>query len=275
MPCIPLFVSFGAGCFLHFYILPLWNRGRMQMDFFCISPSKFYTMPFTKNCITGTYVFRFSLFACDKSEKRLPLQGKTLRMCKFSESTKQKLGNAIVYIAQHTSSLSKTKLLKLLYLMEERMALKYHVPFIGLPFEVWQAGPVAKDVFIDLSDGPFLLKDFIKTIFRDGAIFVEAKADFDDSEFSECELAMMDEVLAKYGNMTASDLVAETHKESTPWYRKAAQTGLLDAFKKRECNNSSEQIDFTEFMPDCAADEYRESLAVRLTANQLNAEAHV
>ena len=82
-------------------------------------------------------------------------------MCKFSESTKQKLGNTVVYIAHYTSNLSKTKLLKLLYLMEERMALKFHVPFIGIPFEVWQAGPVAKDVFIDLSDGPFLLKRLI------------------------------------------------------------------------------------------------------------------
>ena len=59
-------------------------------------------------------------------------------MCKFSESTKQKLGNTVVYIAHYTSNLSKTKLLKLLYLMEERMALKFHVPFIGIPFEVWQ-----------------------------------------------------------------------------------------------------------------------------------------
>lgn len=136
----------------------------------------------------------------------------TLIMCKFSESTKQKLGNAIIYIARHTSSLSKTKLLKLLYLMEERMALKYHVPFIGIPFEVWQAGPVAKDVFVDLSDGPYLLKSFVKTDFKDGGTFIEAVADFDDSEFSECEIEMMDEILAKYGNMTASDLVAETHK---------------------------------------------------------------
>lgn len=71
-------------------------------------------------------------------------------MFKFSESTKRKLGNAIVYIAYHTSGLCRNKLLKLLYLMEEHMALKYHVPFIGMPYEVWQAGPVAKDVFIDL-----------------------------------------------------------------------------------------------------------------------------
>lgn len=199
----------------------------------------------------------------------------TLIMCKFSESTKQKLGNAIIYIAHHTSSLSKTKLLKLLYLMEERMALKYHVPFIGIPFEVWQAGPVAKDVFIDLSDGPYLLKSFVKTDFKDGGTFIEAVADFDDSEFSECEIEMMDEILAKYGNMTASDLVAETHKEGTLWYRVAARTGLLEAFNKHECNNSDWQIDFAEAMTDCAAEDYRESLNIRQTANLLNAESHV
>lgn len=198
-----------------------------------------------------------------------------LIMCKFSESTKQKLGNAIVYIARHTSNLSKTKLLKLLYLMEERMALKYHVPFIGIPFEVWQAGPVAKDVFVDLSDGPYLLKNFIKKDYRDGSTFIEAIADFDDSEFSECEIEMMDEVLAKYGSMTASDLVIETHKEGTLWYRTAVRTGLLEAFNKHECNNSDQQIDFTEAMTDCAAEDYRESLNIRQTANLLNAESHV
>ena len=196
-------------------------------------------------------------------------------MCKFSESTKQKLGNAIVYIAHHTTSLSKTKLLKLLYLMEERMALKYHVPFIGIPYEVWQAGPVAKDVFIDLSDGPYLLKSFVVTEFKDGGTFIKPIADFDDNEFSECEIEMMDEVLKKYGNMTASDLVSETHKKGTLWYRTAARTGVLESFNKHECNNSDQLIDFTEAMTDCVAESYRESLNIRLTANLLNAESHV
>lgn len=75
----------------------------------------------------------------------------------------------------------------------------------------WSCGKRCVD-FIDLSDGPFLLKSFVKTDFRDGGTFIEAVADFDDSEFSECEIEMMDEVLAKYGNMTASELVSETHK---------------------------------------------------------------
>lgn len=148
-------------------------------------------------------------------------------MCKFSESTKRKLGNAIVYVARHTSNLSKTKLLKLLYLMEERMTLKYHVPFIGIPYEIWQAGPVAKDVFVDISDGPFLFKDFIKTSYHDGGIFVEATTDFDDGEFSEGEIEMMDEVLAKYGSKTAAELVAETHKSGNfGGYRGHGKMGL-------------------------------------------------
>lgn len=196
-------------------------------------------------------------------------------MCKFSEYTKQKLGNTIVYIARKKSNLSKTQLLRLLYLMEERMALKYHIPFIGIPFEVWQIGPVAKDVFVDLSDSPYLLKNFVKTDFKDGGTFIEAIADFDDNEFSECEIEMMDEILAKYGNMTASDLVSETHKEGTLWYRTAVRTGLLEAFNKYECNNSDQQIDFTEEMTDCAAEDYRESLNIRQTANLLNTESHI
>lgn len=50
--------------------------------------------------------------------------------------------------------------------MEEYMVKRYHVPFMGLPFEIWQVGPVAKDIFIDLSDGPFLLKDFVKQRYK-------------------------------------------------------------------------------------------------------------
>ena len=45
-------------------------------------------------------------------------------MCKFSEDSRQKLGNAVIYIANHTEQLSKTKLLKLLFLMEAEFNLQ-------------------------------------------------------------------------------------------------------------------------------------------------------
>ena len=61
-------------------------------------------------------------------------------MSKYSEENLSRIGNAIIYIAEHTSDLSKTKLLKLLYLMEERSALEYQQPFLALPYEVCRLG---------------------------------------------------------------------------------------------------------------------------------------
>lgn len=196
-------------------------------------------------------------------------------MCKFSESNKDKLGNALIYMAERVQNLSKTKALKLLYLMEERMVLKYHVPFLGIPYEVWQAGPVAKDVFIDLSDGPYLLKDYVKTEMHHTGTYIVSVKPFDDDEFSDCEIEMMDDVLHKYGKMTASELVEETHKKGTLWYLEASQSGLLEAFRNHECNNSDLCIDFTKAMTPCAAEFYRESLDFHQTANILNISAHV
>lgn len=138
-------------------------------------------------------------------------------MCKFSESTKDKLGNALIYMAERIENLSKTKALKLLYFMEERMVLQYHTPFLGIPYEVWQAGPVAKDVFIDLSDGPYILKDYVKTEIHHSATYIIPVRPFNDDEFSECEVEIMEEVLKKYGKMTAAELV----KGISPLERKA------------------------------------------------------
>lgn len=196
-------------------------------------------------------------------------------MCKFSEDSRQKLGNAVIYIANHTEQLSKTKLLKLLFLMEEYMVKRYHVPFMGLPFEIWQAGPFAKDIFIDLSDGPFLLKDFVKTEVQKDATYIRAIKPFCDDEFSDCEMEMMDEIIRKYGKKTAKQLVAEVHKEGSLWFNAAKKHGLLTAFNKGLCNNSDYTIDFSEELSDCAREDYKESLAIHQTANILKAQEHV
>lgn len=196
-------------------------------------------------------------------------------MCKFSEDSKQKLGNAIVFITNRVEQLSKTKLLKLLYLMEEYMVKRYHSPFLALPYEVWQAGPVAKDVFIDLSDRPYILKEFIKTEIRENGIYIIPVATFCDDEFSELEIEMMEEVLRKYGHFTANQLVAETHKEGTLWYKVAKEHGLLEPFANHECNNSDYRIDFSLALAPCAAEAYRESLDIRQTAALLKADENV
>ena len=196
-------------------------------------------------------------------------------MCRFSEDSKQKLGNTIIFIAERAPQLSKTKLLKLLFLMEEYMVKRYHVPFLALPYEVWQAGPVAKDVFIDLSDGVVLLSDFVKTEVKDNGMYIKAIRPFCDDEFSQCEIEMMEEVIKKHGNKTATQLVKEMHEEGSLWYEVAKENNLLEDFVNGVSNNSSCLIDFAKGLSECAKEYYRESLAIHQTANILKAQANV
>ena len=190
-------------------------------------------------------------------------------MCTFSNESKDKLGNSIIYIANYVKKLSKTKLLKLLYLMEEEMVTRYHTPFLGLPFEVWQAGPVLKDVFIDLSGRLFLLKDYIQVYNEGNCTYIDSIAQFCDDEFSDCEIKMMDSILRKYGLYSAKDLVKITHKENGLWYKTAKENDLLESFEKKECNNSDIRIDFTQLLSNSEAMDYQDSLAIHQTANIL------
>lgn len=198
-------------------------------------------------------------------------------MSKYSEENISRIGNAVVYIAEHTSDLSKTKLLKLLYLMEERSALKYQQPFLALPYEVWQAGPVAKDIYIDLSDGAVLLSPYVNTELikmDDGkdAQYIHPIVKFNDEDFSVYEIRLMDEVLEQYGSKTATELVDIVHQENTLWYQIAKEQDLLEAFRKHECNNSDYVIDFTKAMLPCVADYYREALAIHKASNAYSSD---
>lgn len=188
-------------------------------------------------------------------------------MCRFSEDNRVRLGNVVLYIAQKTKRPSKTKVLKLMYLMEERTALNYQVPFLGIPFEVWQAGPVAKDVFVDLSDGPVLIGDYVKVLSDGFGQYVEPVGQFDADEFSDNELKMMDDVLERFGNMSASELVQWTHREGSLWWNAAKENGLLEAFEKKQSNSSNVLIDFTKAMTPCDAEFYTENMEFHMASN--------
>ena len=178
----------------------------------------------------------------------------------FTYADKEKLGNAIVYIANKVTDLSKTKLLKLLFFMEEYSVCRFHTPFLGLQYEVWQAGPVIKDVFIDLSETPVLLEGFVEKISKDGNTYIQSATVFSDDEFSDNDLLVMDEILAKYGNKTATELVKITHKKGSLWYNTAKRNDLLEAFEQKQINNSDCVIDFGEELSGCNREFYNEQL---------------
>lgn len=181
-------------------------------------------------------------------------------MCRLTNSDINKLGNTVVYIASHTENLSKTKLLKLLYFMEEYSVRRFHTPFLGLPYEVWQAGPVVKDVFIDLSETPVLLDGYINKRIVGDATYIQAAKEFCDDEFSDNDMVVMQEVLKKYGKMSAKELVGLTHQKGTLWYKVAYQKHLLPLFERKMMNNSDYTIDFADELTETGKDFYRDQI---------------
>lgn len=190
-------------------------------------------------------------------------------MCRFSESNKKKLGNTILYIAQHAKYPYKTEVLKLLFLMEERMVQQYHIPFLAIPFSVWRLGPVSVDVFEELSDGPILLDEYISLQYNGTGIKILPKREFNDDEYSDAELNMMETIMNKYGNMTSEQLVNETHKEGSLWQITAKEHGLLEDFNAKRANSSTIIMDLGRQLCPDAREYYEESLAIRQTANQM------
>jgi uncharacterized phage-associated protein len=163
---------------------------------------------------------------------------------------KEKLANTIVFFAEKLHNISKTKLLKLIYLVEEYYIKKYRIPFLDIDFEIWQAGPVNKEVFSELSDSPVILKDYIENIQEGKSTIIKPLRAFCDDEFSDNELEMLQYIVDNFGGYTANQLVEITHRTISPWYIIAQEKGLLESFKKGMRNTSEEKIDFERFFCD-------------------------
>jgi len=164
-----------------------------------------------------------------------------------------KLGNTLVFLSNRVSDFNKTKILKLLFLLEESSIKKYGYPFFGFDFQLWKYGPVLKDVYIDLSeDEPQLLKEYIKKDIDGYKPLVE----FNDDEFSDTDIDLMNTIIVFARHKTAKDLVRYTHDTNSLWRKSAIAHGILEELESENINSTDKTIDFTLLFED---DDYRKS----------------
>lgn len=161
-----------------------------------------------------------------------------------------KIGNAIIYLATHIPELNKTKLLKLIYLLEEISIKKYGFPFFNIRFDVWKFGPVSKDIYVELSDTPDLLDKFLTIDKCEDTTFIHPKIAFDDDEFSDNDMKILEYVAINFKNTTAKQLVNLTHRKHSPWYQTALQYGLHERFALGQLNSTNIEIDFSSLFED-------------------------
>ena len=137
-------------------------------------------------------------------------------MCMGIEVNKEKIGNLLIYLADRLSPLYHTKLIKLLYLIDECAVKECGVPVTWLDYKVWQYGPVSPDIYeIHYKDNCF--SEFVNCEHTARGRIIRPKKKFSNDEFSEYELELIDCVIEKYKYANAEDIIEELHGENTLW----------------------------------------------------------
>jgi len=167
----------------------------------------------------------------------------------YTKEQIDKIGNSIIFLASQIKGISKTKLLKLLYILDEISLKKSGIPFFNLEYKVWKFGPVANDIFVELSSAPSMLKDFIiRETTKDGHTFISPKKDFIDDEFTQNELDLLDFVVEKFENSTANELISFTHRKASPWYNAAIKNSVYELLVTEQISSTEIKVEMKELV---------------------------
>lgn len=186
-------------------------------------------------------------------------------MCKskFYDLEKEIIGNVIIYIAHNVKekdNVSLSKLLRLLYLIDESSVKVRSTPVTWLDYYAWKSGVVADDVRTEIIklgrnkaiDKGLSLGEFISVFeeIKNERIYtyISSKKDFNDQIFSERQLDVMKGVLQKYGDWSTDALNEETTKSGTLYDQVVKSNNLSKVFDIK--NETNFPIDFVYMIYD-------------------------
>lgn len=162
------------------------------------------------------------------------------------------MGNVATYFAENTNELSKTKLLKLVYLAEELFVKNHATPFLGVPFYAWQFGPVQRELWANLDPslkGSSLISEFVSNEFDGNKYLVKPLKAFNDDEFSEDEMLILQHIAQEFKFHDAQHLVFITHKGTSLWHKTVSkEDGLMERFESRKQTTSDIILDFGDLI---------------------------
>lgn len=140
--------------------------------------------------------------------------------------------NVILYILQKIGEVSKTKLMKILFLVDFAHLNKYNRPITWDKYYKLPNGPIPSylldiiNTAIGNAAGPVSnndLKEVLnavkitkRSIGKTEGAFLSARKKADMDELSASEIEILDEILKRYGNKNARELIETTHNH-TAW----------------------------------------------------------
>ncbi|MCH5307627.1 MAG: SocA family protein [Prevotella sp.] len=136
---------------------------------------------------------------------------------------RKKNGALLAYIAKNIPNVSLRKLLKIVYLIDEKFMELRGFPLTWFDYYAWEKGPVAPEVY-EVKNGAFseyvtCHKNEEGTNIIDAALPHRYHALRQMDLFSQYEMGIIDQIVFRHENTTADELSALTHREDTLWSR--------------------------------------------------------
>jgi len=160
-----------------------------------------------------------------------------------------KIGNLFIYLADNVDNLFLTKLLKLTYIIDELAVKETGTPVTWLRYKVWKMGPVPRKIHANLT---FESGDFFSE-FIDVEHVPELKGrkiksnnKFDDSEFSDYEMELINKVIQEFGHFTSTELIQMLHHSNSLWHKMVIEKNLQPIFDSGEESTSPYSIDLKD-----------------------------
>lgn len=185
----------------------------------------------------------------------------------------EKIGNLFIYLADNVDNLFLTKLLKLTYIIDETAVKEVGSPVTWLNYKVWKNGPVPQKVYYNLRlENGTDFSEYVKVEHHQGTggKKIVSVSEFDDSEFSDYEIELMDRVIAEYGGFNSTQLIDMLHNTDSLWHKVVVEKELQAMFDAEdELNTSPYDINLKEAISEpylqSMFEEMSDSIAFRKT----------
>ena len=144
---------------------------------------------------------------------------------------REKKGALLAYICMNVPGINLRKLLKLVYLIDERFVKNRCFPLTWFSYYAWEKGPVSPEVY-DIKNGGFFDfvccnknldgQNIISPIQKDNSQIIKAM-----DVFSQYEINMIDSVVNEFGHKSADELSDYTHRKDSLWTKTVSEKKVV------------------------------------------------
>lgn len=136
-------------------------------------------------------------------------------------ANKEKNGALLAYIAKNVPNIHLRKLLKIIYLIDEKFMKLRGFPITWFDYYAWAKGPVAPEVY-DIKTGAFAeyvscYKDQNGSNIVESVLPSEYQVLKQMEVYSPFEMEIIDDIIFRYKDNTADELSDLTHEDGTLW----------------------------------------------------------